>query len=182
VQLGLLDENSSATKSAPDAAWQITMQITPDGLLAQVTQEEQKDASCLVSIGLPASAIWRLAGCAGASEAHAALFATARINGSADLAEALSWISKRLRWDLEDDLAQFVGDIAARRLHQVGLALSSAQRQAFDNLCHNLFEYLADEKELLLRNDQLQSYYHGVDELRDRLALLEARVENISRQ
>lgn len=48
------------------------------------------------------------------------------IEGDAALAEAASWLMKNLRWDLQDDLARWLGNTPAEFLRQVGGALSQA--------------------------------------------------------
>lgn len=45
-----------------------------------------------------------------------AFVAAARISGSGELAECLGFVFRNLQWDIESDLSQWVGDIAARRL------------------------------------------------------------------
>ncbi|MDR2092119.1 MAG: SCP2 sterol-binding domain-containing protein [Azoarcus sp.] len=60
-----------------------------------------------------------------------AVMASARIAGSADLADALVFVFRHLRWDIEEDLAKFIGDIAAHRLVEAPRRLASAATGAF---------------------------------------------------
>lgn len=51
-----------------------------------------------------------------------------KIDGDAALAEAASWMMKSLRWDIEDDLARWMGNTPAQMLS----TLSSGVKQAFE--------------------------------------------------
>ena len=119
-----------------------------------------------------------------------ALLTAARISGSVELAESLSFVFKNLDWDVEDDLAHlFSGsfapdsgtkpyaDVLARRLTQLGQNFFGFQQQLAENLLANFGEYFADESRQLLRQESMQPFLHRVDELRDRLARLEKRVQ-----
>lgn len=51
-----------------------------------------------------------------------------KIEGDAALAEAASWLMKNLRWDLEDDVARWLGNTPAQMLG----TLSASIKQAFE--------------------------------------------------
>lgn len=48
------------------------------------------------------------------------------IEGDASLAEVASWMMKNLRWDLQDDVARFVGNTPAEVLRKVGEGIREA--------------------------------------------------------
>lgn len=48
------------------------------------------------------------------------------IEGDAALAEAAAWLMKHLRWDLQDDLARWLGNTPAELLRTVGEGVSQA--------------------------------------------------------
>lgn len=50
------------------------------------------------------------------------------IEGDAALAADVSWLADNLRWDIEADLAQIVGPVAAHQLGRAGRALAAALR------------------------------------------------------
>ena len=52
-----------------------------------------------------------------------------RIEGNADLAGEINWLIANLRWDVEEDLAQVVGDAPAHALGEVGRAVAAALRR-----------------------------------------------------
>ena len=48
------------------------------------------------------------------------------IEGDANLAEVASWMMKNLRWDIQDDVARFVGNAPAEVLRKVGEGIREA--------------------------------------------------------
>ena len=48
------------------------------------------------------------------------------IDGDANLAEVASWMMKNLRWDIQDDVARFVGNTPAEALRKVGEGIREA--------------------------------------------------------
>lgn len=48
------------------------------------------------------------------------------IEGDANLAEVASWMMKNLRWDIQDDVARFVGNTPAEVLRKVGEGIRQA--------------------------------------------------------
>jgi len=53
------------------------------------------------------------------------------IDGDAALAADVSWLADNLRWDIEADLAEIVGPVAAHQIGRAGRALSAALRARF---------------------------------------------------
>lgn len=129
-----------------------------------------------VTIELPGEAALQFAGNPEAS------FAKARISGAADFAEAIGFVFRHLRWDLEGDLAAFVGDIPARRLamwHQQFLAW---HKSAARRLAENVSEYLKEEGRVVAASGSLEEFCYRIDALRDDVARLEKRVDRLGRQ
>ncbi|MES2887137.1 MAG: SCP2 sterol-binding domain-containing protein [Pseudomonadota bacterium] len=56
------------------------------------------------------------------------------ISGDAALAADVSWLFEHLRWDLEDDLAPWVGPVVAREAVRIGGFLATGLRQAVGSL------------------------------------------------
>lgn len=48
------------------------------------------------------------------------------IEGDANLAEVASWMMKNLRWDIQDDVARFLGNTPAEALRKVGEGIREA--------------------------------------------------------
>ncbi|MCM8612370.1 hypothetical protein [Accumulibacter sp.] len=126
-----------------------------------------------VSIELPADTPARLLG------DRAAVFAAATIAGSADLAQTLSQVFGNLRWDIEEDLSQLVGDIAARRGLQLAGHVARWHWQATSRLAGAVAEYLTEEAAEIASRRDIQGFCDEVDLLRDDLARLEKRLSRL---
>ena len=129
-----------------------------------------RDAPADVTITLPADAPLR------ALTDRPSLFTAARLSGSAELAESLRFIFRNLRWDVESDLAQLVGDIAAHRLVAGGKQLARWHQQQAKNLAANFAEYFTEESPSIARSSDVASFCAQVASLPDELSRLEARI------
>ena len=143
--------------------------VTNAGLFEHGSQ----GATPTVTIQLPADAPMR------ALTDRPSLFAAAHISGSAEFAEALGFVFRNLRWDVEDDLAQLVGDIAARRLLQSGKHFAQWHLQRARNLALNVAEYLTEESATVARRADITHFCVAVDALNDNYARLEKRVQKL---
>lgn len=103
------------------------------------------------------------------------------IEGSAELANAVQYLSRHLVWDIEEDLSWFFGDIVAHRLVSGGKAFAAWQRDAGTRLAENLVEYWTEEQPLLARPADVEKFRRDVDALRDDAARLEKRVEGLKK-
>lgn len=106
-----------------------------------------------------------------------------RFAGDAEFAEALRTIALHLRWDPEQALSQWVGDIAARRLVAAGSAASTWPRAAGRRFAENIAEYLAHETQALVDRAELERHRASletvggtVDALASRVSALEQRL------
>ena len=143
-----------------------SFEITPQGTFTAATF----DVAPSVILTLPFDAPLRAFG------NRNALIAEARINGAADLAECLGFVLRHLRWDIEDDLASLVGDVAARRLVQGGRAFAGWQRTQASNLAHQVADYFTIENPLLVRSAEITAFAGEVDQLRRAVEQFEQRI------
>ena len=102
------------------------------------------------------------------------------IEGSADLASAVDHLFRNLTWDFEEDLSKVFGDIISHRLASSGRALAAWQRDAALRLAENLVEYWTEEQPLLARPADVENFCRNVDTLRDDVARLEKRIQQLS--
>ena len=145
------------------------VRISEEGLL------EVADANTppTVSIILPADSPVR------ALTDSASLLSAATISGSADLAETLGFLYRNLRWDIEEDLSQVVGDIVARRAVQLMGRLARWQVASTRNFAVSVAEYLTEEAPAIARRQDIERFCAEVDALRDDLARCEKRLERV---
>jgi ubiquinone biosynthesis protein UbiJ len=100
----------------------------------------------------------------------------AEYSGDPALLATLDRVFKQLNWDVEADLAPLVGDIAAHRLHALGRDALAGLAHTASALGHNASEYMMEEAELMARGVDVARFNHGVDQLADDAARLEARL------
>src|SRR5690606_14219789 len=115
--------------------------VSADGYLAAWTGEDPPE----VVLRLPLATLPK-----GLSEGLEAVMREVRIEGNAEFADALGFVFRNLRWDLEEDLSRLVGDIAAHRLVDGGRRLGAAGRETLERFGGNLAEYLTEEQPVLL--------------------------------
>lgn len=132
--------------------------------------EAGRDEPPAVTIELPADAPFRFVA------DRNSVFAAARLSGTADFAEALGFVFRNLRWDVEDDLARVVGDVLAHRLVRTGEAFIGWQKQAGRNLAANAAEYLSEESGMVVPRRDFAGFSGDVAKLREELEGLERRL------
>lgn len=107
-------------------------------------------------------------------------FSYVKIEGDAEFANAISQLSKGLRWEAEHDLEKVVGPMLATRLVAGAKDAAAFVRTGQQKLAENVAEYFIDEQPMLIRPSTLQEYSAGVTRVRDdveRLAKRLARLE-----
>ena len=147
----------------------LNLSVAADGLLQSATDEKPN-----VIIRIKPADVPRML----AEMARA--FSYVAIEGDADFAKAISDVAMGLRWEAEEDLAPFVGDIAAVRIVKTARAAMSTAKSNAHNLAENIAEYLLEENPTLLRPEAADRFAMEVAILRDdterlakRIALLE---------
>ncbi len=143
--------------------------ITPDG---SITAPEP-GAELEVAISLPATTPLL------ALQGKDAVMRAARIEGSAEFAQALGFVIRNLRWDAEEDLSRLVGDVAAHRIVKGGKEFAAWQQQAAQNFAANLAEYFTEEQPLIAKQADIAAFSADIDRLRDDVARLEKRLQLI---
>lgn len=126
-----------------------------------------------VTITLPGDTPFRLL------QDRKAAFQAARLSGSADLAETLAFVFRNLRWDVEADLARYLGDIPAHRLEGLRKAALQQGKQATQRLFGNLAEYATEDAAWLASSQEIEAFGREVEALRDDLARVESRVARL---
>jgi len=102
-----------------------------------------------------------------------------QVSGDTDFATVIHQVCRNLHWDIEEDLAGAFGDIAAHRMVQAGRTLDQWRAQSFDNLPRSFAEYWTEEQPLIARARDIGQFNRDVDQLRDDVARLEKRLENL---
>lgn len=147
--------------------------IASGGVFEPAADFPQADAD--VTIEFPQDMLFTLA------LGKEAVFARARLSGTADLAETLGFVFRNLRWDVEGDLAGVVGDLAAYRFMRLVRGAFNVQRAAARSLVANVAEYLRLESRLLIGCDDMATQTEGLAATRKGVDELERRIRGLER-
>ena len=162
-----------AGKTACIAAgtFRLELAIAPDGLLQTATSTEPDVTIRIKPADLPQIL----------SNMDRA-FSYVSLSGDAELAKVISEVAQSLQWEAEEDLAPFVGDIAAVRIAQAARATVKGMRSGSRKLVEQITEYLLEENPTLLYRKAGEDFAAQVAGLRDdverlgkRIGLLETR-------
>lgn len=154
------------TVHAHTAPFALALTLTDEGLLQAAAADAAPDLTLRVT---PPVAL-RLA-LRDASAWRAVVF-----EGDTALARELGFLAEHLRWDAEEDLSRVVGDVAAHRLAQSARTLVRWPREGLESLARSFAAYWTEERPLVAGRDDVAAFNRGVDELRDGVARLEARL------
>jgi len=102
------------------------------------------------------------------------------VAGNAKLASEVMFLVRHLRWDAEEDLAKFVGDVAAHRFAAFAREAAVWHADAARRIGASLVEYAVEEKQLLVKRAALEDFTGALARLRDGIERLEKRVERLA--
>ncbi|MYM98423.1 ubiquinone biosynthesis accessory factor UbiJ [Duganella vulcania] len=151
----------------------LRLRVTADGMLEAAPPEEPARVTIRVKLSdLPLIA-----------QNRERAFSYVQIEGDAEFANAISNLSKSLRWEAEHDLEKVVGPIAAVRAVSGARSVFEAIKTGHQKLAENVAEFLLDEKPVLIRPQTVEAFSADVVRLRDdveraakRLAKLEQKL------
>jgi ubiquinone biosynthesis protein UbiJ len=104
------------------------------------------------------------------------------IRGDAELAQKFRELALLLRPDLEEALADLTGDIPAHHVGRLARRALGWTRQAAATTAQNLAEYLGHERRHLVPRNEGDPFLRGVDQLREDIDRLEARIALLGHQ
>ena len=102
------------------------------------------------------------------------------IEGGADLAGAVQYLLRHLRWDLAEDLSKVFGDVLAERMATEGRRFAAWNREAAQKLAQNFAEYWIEEQPLLARPADVRQFIADADRLREDLVRIDKRIEALT--
>jgi ubiquinone biosynthesis protein UbiJ len=106
-------------------------------------------------------------------------FSWVTIEGDAEFANTISQLSQSLRWEAEEDLSRWVGDIAARRMVAGAKAAFDTAKATQRTLAENAAEYFLEENPMLMRPEAVADFGSEVNTLRDDVERLAKRIEKL---
>ncbi|PKO52969.1 MAG: hypothetical protein CVU27_02705 [Betaproteobacteria bacterium HGW-Betaproteobacteria-20] len=104
------------------------------------------------------------------------------IEGDTHLAAELAKVLANVRWDYEDDLSNFIGDIPASKLGNFGRHTVKTVKETSVNLAEMLSEYWQEEKPLIAKKRHVEEFNKQVDTLRADVARFEKKITRLSQQ
>jgi ubiquinone biosynthesis protein UbiJ len=105
-----------------------------------------------------------------------------RLSGDAEFAQALGDVLGNLKPEPEEELARFVGDVAAVRIVGFLRALAAQIEQGGERLAATAADYFAAENPLLVTRAEADEFARNVAALRDDVERLAKRIELLERR
>lgn len=149
----------------------LRVKIGADGMLESATEDAQAD----VTIRIKLSDLSQIL------QQRDKAFSYVKIDGDADLANTISYLSDNLRWEVEEDLSRVVGDLAAVKLVSGAKALTESLKRTQQSVQENLAEYFLEENHMLVRPAAIKGFGEQVTQLRDDVERFMKRLEKIER-
>ncbi len=109
-------------------------------------------------------------------------FSYVTISGDADFARTLSEVAIDVHWEPEEDLAPFLGDIAAVRIAQAVRNAASQAKSRSRKLIENMAEYLLEENPTLMYRHAGEQFASDVAVIRDDVERLAKRISLLEKQ
>ena len=104
------------------------------------------------------------------------------LHGDIALATRLQQIAGRMDIDFEEAIAERIGDIPAHEIVRGMRGLGGWMRAAGAALLEDVSEYLRHEAAVMPSTGDVERFAHAVDEIRDDVERLEARVARLERR
>lgn len=148
-----------------------SLTVRDDGEVAASTPGVVPDASFRLS---PPAAMRILAG-------DQAAYDEVVVSGNVEFAQAVEFVVRNVRWDVEEDLSRVFGDALAHRMVSTGQALFRLPVHAAASLARNLTDYWVEERPLIARRSDVTQFVAAIDTLRDDVERLAQRVARLER-
>ena len=126
--------------------------------------------------------IMSLARLAGARGEDAIRDGSLELTGDAELAQAFQKLLGYGKPDIEEELSGVIGDVAAHRLGEVARNVGSWGKEASATLRQNITEFLQEERRDVPSRHEVETFTRKIDELRDDVARVEARLTNLEHE
>jgi|TARA_B110000037_G_scaffold221469_1_gene292629 ubiquinone biosynthesis protein UbiJ len=101
------------------------------------------------------------------------------IEGDMELANQISQVLKNIKWDIEDDLSMFIGDIPAVHTTNFLKKVLSDSKKNVSNLKGSLIEYWQEENPILAKKRDVEFFNSQVDIIVEDTERIEVRLISI---
>ena len=101
------------------------------------------------------------------------------IEGDIELANKISQVLRKIEWDLEEDLAKYIGDIPAIRTTKALKKIKNTTKENIKTLTSSLIEYWQEENKILAKTRDVEMFNKKIDTIVEDIERVEARINNI---
>jgi ubiquinone biosynthesis accessory factor UbiJ len=105
-----------------------------------------------------------------------------KVEGDTHLATEFSKVLQNMRWDIEEDLSQITGDIAANKIGDTTKKIVSTVKKQATDTAEMLSEYWQEEKNILAKKRHVEQFNAKVDALKSDVARFEKRLQKLTSQ
>ena len=160
--------------SLADSGLLMWLRFSPNGVRVE---SADSDAEPDASISATAPKLFKMA--LELNQAKAGRGSSVSVTGDIEVVQNFATLLGELDIDWEEQLSRWIGDSAAHGIGQVVRGLHRWGRQTAQVLWMDVGEYLAEETQLLPHAEEVATYVEGVDEIRDDVERLMARVTRL---
>ena len=161
-------EGQSISITLPIGDFQIAIQ---EGMFINASDRTNPSS---VSLAITQEAIWAFL-----KEGKSGAMKFVKISGDIDFAADLNRLAADLKWEVEEDLSQFLGDAPARRVVLESQKMFHQTQLAMNDLKGGIRDYLVYEKNILVDSQQMSDFKSELRLLRDQIDRAEKKVNQI---
>jgi len=154
-------------------AWTFVVEFHGGGVRVLTDEAPEPDVSVRGSLATLMRLAWTV------SRSDSGIPQGLTVDGDTELLRRFNRLLAQVGFDPEEFAARFVGDAAAHRLHQGLQTLFGWGKRSADTLALDTAEYLREETRDLARAGDVADWADAVDDLRDGVARLEARLQRL---
>ena len=101
------------------------------------------------------------------------------IEGDIELANKISQVLRKIEWDLEEDLAKYIGDIPAIQTTKALKKIKNTTKENIKTLTSSLIEYWQEENKIVAKTRDVEMFNKKIDTIVEDTERVEARINNI---
>lgn len=169
-------EGKAIALVAADLGWMFVIEPTASGVRVSNAAEDEPD----VLVSAPTLSLMKLA--LTTVSGREGLPVGLEVVGDTELLNRFNGLLRKVGFDPEELVARLIGDGAAHRLVGGLKGLFGWGRNAAERLSVDAAEYLTEESEDLARAADVEEWMDGVDQLREGVDRLEARLALLERR
>lgn len=150
----------------------ISMFLFPDAKGISVRSQCEQEADACIR-----GSLFILLYASSSSEEAVKLRNEIELSGDIELAHKFSQILQQRHVDWEEPLSRWIGDTAAHKLGNIVRSANRWRRQASNNLCENVTEYLQEGLSIVPAREEVEDFFSDIYQLRDDVERLAAKLQ-----